>query len=164
MSAEKTLLEKTLERHGYVVTRECRQPIQERVGELHLHVIPGCTTAYCTACAKPAVSLEESAFFEDEDGHAYLGLNQLCLICPHCGLIFDCSGKQDAGLLHPLVSEGGNLIETIENVFGGAPAEEHARKALRFDLEQRIGLLQMMLRTAEQQRQELDGSKPEGDN
>ncbi len=158
-----SLLEETLAGYGYVVTRECRMPIEERVGELHVHVISGCTTAYCTACAKPAVSLEESAFFEDEGGHAHLGLNQLCLVCPHCGLIFDCSGKQDAGLFHHLVSEGENLIETVKKVFEGAPEGERIRKALRFDLGRQEALLRMMLSSVLKQCEILD-NKPGGDN
>ncbi len=109
---------------GFIVDDVCLQPKPELLGHLHLHRSDSCSQDYCDPCAKPLYILVEVVPHEpDFEGESEVDSNDLCYVCAHCGVIYDCNEmKDDAGVLCHLVAENMNLIEAL-SVFEGVPAE-----------------------------------------
>jgi hypothetical protein len=129
--SEATPLVRRLREVGFVVNDHCVRPTLERLGELHLHGNDACATPYCVACEKPLYVLTE--IVPNESGHEYesdVEINDLCLVCAHCGVVFDDEAKiAGAGVLCHLVAERANLIDALK-VFEGVPLENREQVAI----------------------------------
>ncbi|MFA5854362.1 MAG: hypothetical protein WC866_04750 [Patescibacteria group bacterium] len=152
---EQTPLVRRLREVGFIVSFACLRPTPERLGELHLHGGEGCSTMYCVPCEKPLFFLEEIVPHEPEfEYESEVEINDLCLVCAYCGVVYHNNLMEDVGVLHHIVVERGNLIEALK-VFDGVPAEGREHVAIACALDETEALLKQGLESVSTLRSKL---------
>ncbi|WKZ28767.1 MAG: hypothetical protein QY323_04515 [Patescibacteria group bacterium] len=149
-------LARRLREAGFIVNARCERPTLERLGELHLHREDACATAYCVACVKPLCALSEIIPNDPEcEGDSEVEVNDLCLVCEYCGVIYsDQMLQSESGVLSYLIVEGANLLEELR-LFDGVPAEDFAHVAIARVLDEREARLKRGLEAIAEQRGKL---------
>ncbi len=153
---EASPLARRLREVGFVVNDHCERPTIERLGELHLHHHEACATAYCVACVKPLCVLNEIVPNDPEcEGDSEVDINDLCLVCEHCGVIYSTQMMSDEmGVLCYLIVQRANLIEVLK-VFDGVPADDHAHVAIAHALDEQEEILKRNLQSIAVKRSKL---------
>lgn len=145
-NGEPSPLAKRLRGLGFIVDDQCLQPTLERLGHLHLHASDACAATYCTSCVKPLYILNEVVPNKSRfEGESEVAPNDLCLVCAHCGVIYD-SGlmEDDSGVLCHLIVEQENLIDALK-VFEGVPLQDREHVAIAHALNRHEALLKQGL-------------------
>ncbi len=153
---EATPLARRLREVGFIVDDACLEPTPERLGHVHLHDSDACAKTYCHPCVKPLYILSEVVPNEPECEHeSEVDANDLCLVCAHCGVVYDNNlMRDDSGVLCHLVVEGKNLLEAL-SVFDGVPSEGREHVAIARSLDAQEALLKQGLESIAQLRSKL---------
>lgn len=145
-NGESSPLAKRLRSLGFIIDDECLRPTPERLGHLHLHVSDACSLAYCASCVKPLCLLNEVVPNRSRfEGESEVAINDLCLVCAHCGVIYESNlMEDDSGVLCHLIVEQENLIDALR-VFEGVPLHDREHVAIARALDRHEAMLKQGL-------------------